>query len=54
VRKRRPKTAGRLTPAALKDLRASYAEQATPVRERQAEALKLERRLADLVNVPTV
>lgn len=50
VRKRQPKAAGRLTPAALKDLRAGYAEQATPVQQRQVEALTLERRLADLVN----
>jgi type I restriction-modification system DNA methylase subunit len=50
VRKRRPKAVGRLTPAALKDLRAGYAEQATPVQQRQSEALQLERRLADLVN----
>ncbi|HEY3230169.1 MAG TPA: hypothetical protein VGJ87_13185, partial [Roseiflexaceae bacterium] len=50
VRKRRPKTAGRLTPAALKDLRAGYVEQAAPVQQRRVEALKLEQRLADLVN----
>jgi hypothetical protein len=50
VRKRRPKPAGRITPAALRDLRAGYAEQATPVQQRQAEALMLERRLASLVN----
>jgi hypothetical protein len=34
----------------LRALRDGYAEQATPVRQRQAEALGLERRLADLVN----
>ena len=50
VRKRRPKAAGKLSPAALRALRDGYAEQATPVQQRQAEALKLERRLADLVN----
>ena len=50
VRRRRPKAAGKLTPAALRALRDGYAEQATPVRQRQAEALGLERRLADLVN----
>lgn len=48
VRKRRPKSAGRLTPAALRDLRAGYAEVAAPARERRAEAL--ERRHSDLVN----
>jgi hypothetical protein len=50
VRKRRPKTAGALTPAALKALRAGYAEQAGPVQQLQTEAATLERRLADLVN----
>jgi hypothetical protein len=50
VRKRRPKAAGKFSPAALRALREGYAEQAAPVRQRQAEALKLERRLADLVN----
>jgi hypothetical protein len=50
VRKRRPKALGTLTPAGLKGLRGGYAEQATPVRERKAEALTLERRLAALVN----
>ncbi len=33
VCKRRPKSEGRLTPSALKDLRAAYAEEATPVCE---------------------
>lgn len=50
VRKRRPKDAGRLTPAALKDLRAGYTEMAVSVREDRAEAASLERRLSDLVN----
>jgi hypothetical protein len=50
VRKRRPKAAGKLAPAALRALREGYAEQAAPVQRRQAEALKLELRLADLVN----
>jgi hypothetical protein len=50
VRKRRPKSAGKLTLAALRALRDGYAEQAAPVQQRQAEALRLERRLADLVN----
>ena len=50
IRRRRPKAAGKLTPAALRALRDGYAEQTTPVRQRQAEALGLERRLADLVN----
>ena len=50
VRKRQLKTAGKFSPAALRALRDGYAEQATPVRQRQTQALKLERRLADLVN----
>jgi hypothetical protein len=50
VRKRRPRSEGRLTPAALKDLRSGYTETATPVREQHAEAAVLERRLSDLVN----
>lgn len=50
VRKRRPKSAGKLSPAALRALRDGYTEQAAPVQQRQAEALRLERRLADLVN----
>ncbi|MDQ4064151.1 MAG: class I SAM-dependent DNA methyltransferase, partial [Actinomycetota bacterium] len=50
VRKRRPKSEGRLTPAALKDLRAGYTEMATPVRRSRIEAAELERRLSDLVN----
>ena len=41
---------GKLSPAALRALRDGYGEQATPVQQGQAEALKLERRLADLVN----
>jgi len=50
VRKRRPRSEGRLAPAALKDLRAGYAEMATPTREDRIEAAALERRLSDLVN----
>jgi hypothetical protein len=50
VKKRRPKSAGTLTPAGLKALRAGYVEQATPVQQRAHEALTLERRLSDLVN----
>ncbi len=51
VRKRRPKGAGPLSPAALKVLRAGYTEQATPVRQRQGEATVLERKNTELVNV---
>jgi hypothetical protein len=50
VRKRRPKGATRLTPAALKELRSVYGDQATPIQDARAEAAKLERRLSDLVN----
>lgn len=37
-------------PADLKELRAGYAEIATPVREGRAEVAKLEKRLSNLVN----
>ena len=50
VRKRRPKGEGRLSPAALRELRSGYAEVAVPVREGREEAALLERRLSDLVN----
>ena len=50
VRKRRPKGAGRFSPADLKQLRSGYADLATPVREARTEAAGLERRLSDLVN----
>jgi len=50
VRKRRPEAAGALTPATLKALKSGYAEQATPLRRRHAEAAVLERALSDLVN----
>ncbi|NTW03101.1 MAG: hypothetical protein HGA19_17780 [Oscillochloris sp.] len=39
-----------LSPSGLKALRSGYIEQATPVQQRGAEAIALERRLADLVN----
>lgn len=48
--KRRPKGIGWLTSGALKDLRAGYDEQETPVREGRGEAANLERRLSALVN----
>lgn len=51
VRKRRPKTAGRLSPAGLRDLRAGYVDLATPMQQRRQEALALEQRLAELVNL---
>src|SRR5262249_45961797 len=50
VRKRRPKTAKKLTSAALKALRDEYAEQIGHVQEDKAEAGVLERRISDLVN----
>ncbi len=50
VRKRRPRVAGPLSPAALKALRTGYTEQALPMQQRQQEARQLEYRLADLVN----
>jgi hypothetical protein len=50
VRKRRPKTAGKLTPAALRSLQAGYADQLAPLQQSRTEAETLERRLSDLVN----
>ncbi len=50
VRKRRPRAAQKLTPAALRDLRAGYTEQVTPLQQDRAEAGILERRISDLVN----
>jgi hypothetical protein len=50
VRKRRPKTAKKLTPAALKDLRNGYEEQISPLHQDKAEAVELERKISDLVN----
>ena len=50
VRKRRPKAARKLTPAALKDLQAGYAEQFAPIQQYKAEAAMLERKLNDLIN----
>ena len=50
VRRRRPRSAGGLSPAGLRALRDGYREQATPVQRRRDEALGLERRLAALVN----
>jgi hypothetical protein len=50
VRKRRPRTASRLTPAALRALQAGYTEQLAPLQQRKAEASVLERRLSELVN----
>jgi hypothetical protein len=49
VRKARPRAAGRLTPAALRDLRAAYAEHLPPIRADEGEARRLEARLAELV-----
>ncbi len=51
VRKRRPKTAKRLTLAALKDLQTGYAEQIAPLQQQRIEALALEYKLNDLINV---
>jgi hypothetical protein len=50
VRKRRPRALGKLSPAGLRALRDGYAEQAAPAQQGRAEALRLERRLAELVN----
>jgi hypothetical protein len=50
VRKRRAKAVGKLTPAALKELQAGYAEQIMPIQRYKAEAIALERKLSDLIN----
>ena len=50
VRRRRPRTATRLTPAALRDLRTVYEQQVPAVRALLDEARTLERRLAHLIN----
>jgi hypothetical protein len=50
VKKRKPSTRHNLTPAAIASLRRSFDDYALPAQQRHAEALKLERRMADLVN----
>lgn len=50
VRKRRPRAAGKLTPASLRALQSGYSEQLTPIQQRRSEATALERRLSELVN----
>lgn len=50
VRKRRPRTAKKLTPAALKALQDGYNEQICPLQQDKTEALILERKVSDLVN----
>ena len=51
VRKRRPTTAKKLTPATLRTLQDGYTEQVTPIQQYKTEAIELERTLSDLVNV---
>ncbi|MBD2546266.1 Eco57I restriction-modification methylase domain-containing protein [Planktothricoides raciborskii] len=50
VKKRQPKSSGGMSPSALKELRQVYQDYAPDIQARQAEALTLEYRLADLVN----
>jgi hypothetical protein len=50
VRKRRSRTAKKLTPAALKALREGYTEQIGPLQQDKVEAVALERKISDLVN----
>jgi hypothetical protein len=50
VKKRRPKSAGMLTPAALKTLQKTFQEYATPALNIRTEMEQLERQLNDLVN----
>jgi Eco57I restriction-modification methylase len=46
----RSKASGKLTPAALKELQAGYAEQIAPIQRYRTEATVLERKLSDLIN----
>jgi hypothetical protein len=50
VRKRRPKTAPRLTPSAITELTHTHAHYAGPAQHREAERRILEQRLSGLVN----
>lgn len=50
VRKRRAKSAGKLTPGALRTLQEGYTELVGPIRQERAEAVALERKLNDLAN----
>jgi type I restriction-modification system DNA methylase subunit len=50
VRKRRPRTADRLTPAAVSELLAAHREHAPTLRQIAAEKERLEARISDLVN----
>ena len=50
VRKHRAKTAGKLSPAALKSLQSGYDEQTAPLQHYRTEATMLEHKLSDLIN----
>jgi hypothetical protein len=50
VKKRKPKSAGGLSPAALKAVRQVYSDCTPEIQSRKTEALTLEHRLSDLVN----
>ena len=50
VKKRKPKSADGLMPAALKAVRQVYSDYAPEIQSRKTEALTLEHRLSDLVN----
>ena len=50
VARRRPRSAGRLSPAGVQTLHKVYGEHIPALRANEAEASRLERRLADLVN----
>jgi hypothetical protein len=50
VKKRKPKSAGGLMPAALKAVRQVYSDYAPEIQSLKTEALTLEHRLSDLVN----
>ncbi len=50
VRKRRPKTAKKMTPSALKALRDGYTEQIEPLQQDKIEMAVLEHKISDLVH----
>ena len=51
VKKRRPKIAAGLGPSTLKEVRQVYDDYAPAIQSRRAQALQLEHRLSDLVNL---
>lgn len=50
IKRRRPRSSARLTPATLRELQKAYDEYTPQIRDLNAEAERLERRLSDMVN----